>query len=258
MNGRLIIPILIGILATGRVASEEDRSGLFPLGKSWVGDRELPRPFGVGINYHYQKQNYDLIRLSVTLPSISLPPVEAADLKVDNWVREIHLTADLWLLPFLNLFGLIGRIDGETKVIVEPPFDDFMLEYNGVVYGGGANLAMGLGRFFSSLSGIYTQTDLDLSDSSTDAWVLTPKFGMHGRRGAFWVGTMYQEIDERHKGKATIPVLGDVDFDVELDEKDSWSYLAGVRTKFRQHWGMDLEGSVGNRKQMTAFCSYRF
>ncbi len=247
--------VCAGIVGSGGAAYSHPLSAIFPLGEEWAGDRELPSPIGVGMTYHYQKQDYDLVSLQVMLPGLG--PVEGADLMVQNKLDEYNLKVDLWLLPFVNIYGLLGKIDGVTTVELDPPFNEFKIEYGGLVYGGGMTLAVGSKRFFGSVTGVYTQTGVDLSDSSVRVWVVSPRIGIHGRRGACWVGSMYQEADERQRGTATLPVIGDVDFDVELDEKEPWNYLAGLTTGFRKHWNVELEGSVGNRKQVTILLTYR-
>ena len=254
---RNVVLTMVLVVSVTSVAAAE---GLFPLCKSMAGDRQLPLPWGVGITLHQQDQDYDLGRLAIDIPvDLSL----AQDVKVENTVGEANLKLDLWLLPFLNVFGLLGRIEGETTVNLAPFFSDLAVEYDGVVYGAGVTCAAGVGRYFGSLTATYTDTSLDTSDSSVEAWVLSPKVGMtaHARGGhpiVFWVGAMYQEAEEEHEGQITVPVFGDVSYDVLLEEKEPWNYLVGLSTALGEHMSLELEGGLGGRTQLTGSLGWRF
>ena len=257
---RNVALIIVLVMAAMGVSGVRADTGLFPLCKSMAGDRELPRPWGVGITLHQQDQDYSLGRLDVDIPvDLAL----AQDVDVENTVGEANLKVDLWLLPFLNVFGLLGRIDGETTVNLTPFFSDLSIEYAGVVYGAGVTCAGGVGRYFGSLTATYTDTSLDASDSSVEAWVVSPKVGMtaHARGGhpiVFWVGAMYQEADEEHEGQITVPVFGPVRYDVLLEEKEPWNYLVGLSTAVGEHVSIELEGGVGDRTQLTGSIGWRF
>ena len=129
MEGRLRNVVLMMVLAAS-VTSVAAAEGLFPLGKSMAGDRQLPLPWGIGLTLHQQDQDYSLSRLDIDIP-VDLSLVQ--DVEVENTVGEANLKLDLWLLPFLNVFGLVGRIEGETTVNLAPFFSDLAVEYDGVV-----------------------------------------------------------------------------------------------------------------------------
>jgi len=258
LRGSVFALVLFAMLGTAVGAQASD--GLFPLGKSMAGDRQLPLPWGIGLTLHQQDQDYSLARLDIDIP-IDLGLVE--DVEVENTVGEANLKLDLWLLPFLNVFGLVGRIEGETTVNLAPFFSDLAVEYDGVVYGAGVTCAAGVGRYFGSLTATYTDTSLDTSDSSVEAWILSPKVGMraHARGGhpiVFWVGAMYQQADEEHQGQVTVPVFGDVRYDVLLEEEEPWNYLVGLSTSVGEHVSIELEGGMGDRTQLTGSLGWRF
>ena len=236
--------------------SAEPSSPLFPLGRSWAGDRELPRPFGIGLDLYHQTQDYELRNLRLDLPMIDLSQVSR--IEIENATSEESFKADVWLLPFLNVFGIIGNVDGKTTVNPGPPLAELRVNYDGLVYGGGATLAVGGERFFGSISGLLTETDLDFAASSVSAWILTPRFGVRAKSVEFWVGAMYQEAEEHHRGRITVPFFGDVAYDVELEQKEPWNYLVGAGTDIADHWRLELEAGFGNRKHALLVLGYRF
>ncbi|NQT82290.1 hypothetical protein HQ563_04665 [bacterium] len=257
MGKRLLTLIsVVGILVVAGVARAEEQAGLFPLGRSWAGDRELPRPFGIGLNFYHQEQDYHLTSLTVNLPNVGL--AEAAGVGVENTTNEVDVKADLWLLPFLNVFAIVGDVDGETTVDPGPPLSELEVDYEGLVYGGGLTLAAGGKLFFGSVTMVLTGTELDTSSSSVEAWVLMPRFGVHVGRMAFWVGAMYQEAEERHSGHISLPFFGNVNYDVELEEKEPWNYLVGLSAGISKHWNLELEGGFGDREHVVVSVGYRF
>jgi len=233
-----------------------------PLGGSKVDPGRLPRPVGIGLTLYDQSQDYDVTALSFNVPGISIDP--GSDLEIDNKLQEVNLKIDYWLLPYLNVFGLIGNLDGKTKVDLSRadlpiPLSRLTIDYDGEVYGGGVTLSAGSDHFFGSLTGIYTETDLSGEfDSSVEALVITPKVGLYGRRGAFWIGAMYQDASESHAGTVGVPFIGAVDFAVELEEQDAWNFLVGMSGALSEHWFLELEGGVAGRLTSSISITYRF
>ncbi|MDP2899034.1 MAG: hypothetical protein Q8Q12_21060 [bacterium] len=252
----LILVLVVTYVLVTDAPSAEPSSPLFPLGRSWAGDRELPRPFGIGLDLYHQTQDYELRNLRLDLPMIDLSQVSRVE--IENATSEESFKADVWLLPFLNVFGIIGNVDGETTVNPGPPLSELRVDYDGVVYGGGATLAGGIGRFFGSVSYILTKTDLDTATSSVDAWILNPRIGVRANAAEIWVGAMYQEAEEHHRGRIAVPFFGDVAYDVELEQKEPWNYLVGAGTNIADHWRLELEAGFGNRKHALFVLGYRF
>lgn len=252
----------------GSSALAETGRGL-PLWSSLAGDRELPPPFGVSAIVYWQDHGYDLTRLEV---SSAIDPelgqmvgmVDLSAINVDNKVSQIGLKADAWLLPFLNVYALLGYIEGETKVRFGelPPEIGMLLEqidfdYSGVVYGLGGTLAWGAGPFFAAVNGVMTWTDLK-DQTSVEAIVVRPIVGVRHGPLTLWTGAMYQDAEEENKGQFTLPMLGTVDYDLRLEEKEPWNWLVGASYAFNRNWSMEVEFGFGERQQAEAMLSYRF
>ncbi len=252
--------VLVAVLAGAvRPATGEDR--LLPLGKSMAGGAALPLPYGVGVTLHKQDQDYALKSLAIDLPA--LDGALLRNLSVENSTGEANLKLDAWLLPFLNVFALIGRIEGETKVSVPPLIANLTIEYEGVVYGAGMTAAAGVGRWFAALTAICTDTSLDMSDSTVRAWVLNPRVGgtVATRRGSevtCWLGAMYQRADEEHEGRIDVPGLGTVAYDVELEADEPWNMTAGLSTALSKRVSLELELGFLGRTQATGSLGWRF
>ncbi|MCX7591196.1 MAG: hypothetical protein N2255_06160 [Kiritimatiellae bacterium] len=258
------------LTALAAVCAGEEQNRLLPFGKERAGDQKLPLPFGIGLTVHRQNQGYAIRKLNLQfetgIPGMDLSQVSGVE--VDNELLEVDGQFDIWILPFLNLFALVGNIEGETSVggpVVESFLGNSLLvEYEGIVYGCGATLAGAWKRLFASLTYTYTDTNLDQETSSVRAWVLTPKIGLANERGAIWVGAMYQAAEEQQRGRRLINLLFPVpapvriEYDVELEQKQAWNYLGGICTTLGEHWQIQLEGGFGERKQATLSTTYRF
>jgi len=247
----LLVVILTAGLSVGQGNAEEAESG----------GMRLPRKFGVGLTFYTQEQDYVIDSLVVGFPGFN--PSMTKNLKVDNNIQSIHLRADYWVLPFLNVMGMVGRLDGETNVKISElqlpiPLTDLTIGYDGVMYGGGVTLAAGYKRYFATLTTYYTGSDLDITDSSVKALVIAPKAGVRFKRGAVWAGAMYQDAEEDHKGQYVIPGLGKVPFSVVLHQAKPWNFQVGARAGITEHIGLMFEGGLGNRMSADIHGEYRF
>lgn len=262
---RLTVALAIGLAAACLQAADD--AAVLPLARHLAGDRQLPLPFGVGVNVYYQEQDYRLDDIRLDLPPAVDPRMLAEllpQVKVENELREVNLRLDAWVLPFLNVFGIVGYLDGTTDVRIGPPFGTLSIDYDGTVYGAGATAAWSVERLFASLTGLYTDSDLDVTGSSVTTWVAAPKVGyaVPGAAGleylGIYVGAMYQDTEEAHTGRITVPQLGSVGFDVKLQQEEAWNYLAGATLGFTERFAVEVEGGFGDRTHGAVQVTYRF
>lgn len=233
----------------------QESANIFPLGRSMAGERELPLTFGIGLTFYNQVQDYDIEHLEVDLPLFTPEIVASAD--VSNTIDELNLTFDLWVLPFLNVFALVGTIDGMTLVDLET-MPGFSVDYSGNVYGGGFTLAAGGEHLYGSLSTTYTSTDLNRANSKVEAWYVVPRLGYRLKGGSFWVGATYQNADETHAGFLELPFYGPVNYDVSLHESNSINGMFGVNAQLGKHWDLLMEAGLGDRTHVLATLTRRF
>lgn len=261
-------PVAIALAGAPAVA------GVLPLMAEHVDPSLLPEPFGLSVTVYGQDQKYALDRLSVSLPGFSLADVRG--LQIDNHIAEQDAQFDLYLLPFLNLFGFVGNLKGETAIdlssVAVPPtlgappgfaFKNLHIDYHGTVYGVGTTLAGGTDRYFASLTAIWTKEDLKGDfQSSARALVLTPKIGAHTKVGSFWIGAMYQRAQEDHKGtfdlNVGLPQPIPVGFDVRLKQRNDWNGQVGMQARVAKHLDLSLEGGFGDRRSASLGLTYRF
>jgi hypothetical protein len=258
------------ILAIALMASPMTVHADALFGNGLAGDRNLPRTFGIGIDYFRMDQPYRIDSLTFVVPQPSpLPPaIDPSIVLVDNELRNVDIKFDVWLLPFLNVFALYGDIEGETDVDLSglglslPPI---AINYDGDVYGGGLVLAGGGERWFASLTA--TLTDSSLSgefNSSVDATTLQPRIGARiSERAEFWIGGYYIDAEESHSGTTSInlgPLVGGeipVDFAVDLSQKSDFNLSFGGHFMLSDSWEATIEVGGGDRRTMLANFTYR-
>ena len=255
---------LILLLATLLPLSASADSAL-PFMKDLAGDTELPRPWGISIDFYTMEQDYDIKDLQFALPGITLG--DPSQIEVTNEVMHYDIQADVWLLPFLNVFGLIGQVNSDTLVdltkveVTGLPFSlgTLPVSIDGTVYGLGFTLVYGTENWFVSATTTYTETSTSgVLDSSVESLAIQPRIGLIRDNWRFWAGSMYLDVDENHSGTFPLPIIGDVPFSVELATKDNWNYGAGVGYVFSDRANLSFELGFGSRTHTLFNFNVRF
>src|SRR3954471_2085577 len=102
---------------------------------------DLPLPLGLGVSYTYIHQNMVVSDVRIRDRPLNLDLRDAATTTHTGVIR-----ADAWVLPFLNVYGLVGQTIGDTKpVLVFPNGQVYKskVDYERFSYGGGLTLAGG-------------------------------------------------------------------------------------------------------------------
>lgn len=137
-----------------------NNSYLLPLWGQKLGKKGflLPYPIGISVNGYSAVQDVTISDLAV---GVNDKPLESLDdvvgfSKVSAAVQDINVRTDLWILPFLDVYGIFGKTWVQTDVgigsIMNQPVDlNTEADFDGYVYGIGAMLTGGVNSFFFSL-----------------------------------------------------------------------------------------------------------
>lgn len=170
----------------------------FPIWGSKVAARgfSLQYPVGIMLNYSPGSQEVNVSDLKVGIGShepASLDFVKFGQVKAE--IQAVTARADLWVLPFLDVYGIIGKVWSKTSVNVTDPLQ-FHTEanFNGHVVGLGTTIAGGYHGFVSINDINHTWTTLDNLDQKIKTWMITPRIGYNltfpkDRMLTFWIGT---------------------------------------------------------------------
>lgn len=261
MRQLLLIVLLMAPLATS--AQESGSGPLFM--KDLVDDGNFFETWGVGVDYFTMDQDYEIESLQFQIPGVG--DVDPSDILVTNELQHYDLKLDVWVTPFLNVFGLIGRLDADTYVdlsqvtIPGVPFQlgTLPVSYDGTVYGLGANLVYGTDRWFAALNNTWTKTSLNGDfDSSVKSVSIQPRVGLIINKWTVWAGGMWLDTTEKHSGTIDLPVLGSAIFDVDLKTAERWNYAVGIGHIFSPRATLTFEYGFGDRKHTLFNFTYRF
>lgn len=273
-----IKPVAALLVATVLPASAGVVADL-PVGTESAAMPVFRNKFGVEVAYYHQEQPYELSGV----PQLSLPPIpggfaitNASLTNIENEIDHAHIKFDYDVLPFLNLFALAGWVDGQTSLNASgtltqatlPPTMipislPFQIDYDGFVYGIGTTLSYGGENWFTSLTAIYTRTDVDIRNSDIDAFAIMPRVGYRWNGLTVWIGAMYLETDEEHQGTYNVnlgPPIGavPVSYSLNLQQQEEINFLIGLNYEFNENWNATLEAGLGDRESIQVGVQARF
>ncbi len=207
---------------------------VFPLWGRELAKRGIrfPLPAGVGINYAYVDQPIAIDNISIAVNDSEFVDIdefiEFGELR--SKVALLNARADLWVLPFLNLYALGNYvIESQTHVQVTEPFDFTAgATQNGGGGGFGFTGSFGYAGFFGTLDLNWTWNRLSKLSVPVGTFLLTPRVGRNfGRVGpielVMWVGAMNQTIQSDTSGSISLrETLGDADLDPFQEKLADW------------------------------------
>ena len=201
----------------------KDYDNIFPIWGRKAIERgfDLPYPVGININFLYMHQDIAISDLGL---SVNENPTQVVDFiffdKADSRISTVNSRFDLWLFPFLSVYGLIGRAASETKVkIKEPVTFESSADFKGNYYGFGLTTAIGVNQNWLSFDINWAWTDLDKLNEPVRSRIFGIRYGrtikLSGQRKAsFWIGAMNQKLLNTTTGTVLLsevlpPDLGD-------------------------------------------------
>jgi hypothetical protein len=272
---------IVLILSGSAVASDR----LFPLDLSTVPAEtrsKLPLPYGISVNYIYVTEKLDVDNLNLIVNGQSIPS-SLVDLKsLEQHTNVETVRVDLWVLSFLDLYGIGGLVNGDAKkldfsidqaqVAALPPSlqallplsllaPGFSVDYRGNVFGGGATLGGEYGPFLFSYDANYTWTTVDQLDTRVKSIVqgvrVRYRIEAFHSRFSIYTGASNEDIKARQKGSINLGGAH-IEYSLRATAANPWNALAGGQVEFTPHWNLTVEGGFIGRKQFLSSLAYRF
>nr|WP_241210355.1 TonB-dependent receptor [Vibrio ichthyoenteri] len=235
---------------------------------------ELPKAVGISFGYMVLEQGISVD--SIELTGIPVVDMLGVDLEAHGGTQKTEvmtLRADAWLFPFLNVYALVGILEGYSKTDVSISFFDgalkpkktidFELALEGYTSGAGLVLAGGYKNVFGLVDLNYSKTKLSIIDGEIDAIVISPRIGYdltkHGFPLRVWAGAMYQDVEQTLKGN-----LDDIapnmpgGFTVKQHLTTKWNPLLGMQYQVTDSWYLLGEVGLGDRKSAFLSIDHRF
>jgi len=238
----------------------------------------LPRPFGLSLGYMHQDQPFDVGGIFVNGIDVKTPGLAVVN-EVQNEESTYTLRGDVWILPFWNIYGILGRTSGRAvgplaldlspvfPIICKLPGNNcavdtsFKLDYKADVRGYGTTIAGGYKDFFGMIDFNWTTADLDISLTDAKAKVISSRIGWNGKLGIFtgvlWVGVMYQDVSQT----LDLPLdIGENTLLVTIDQstQEKYNYVVGGQWDINRSISVLAELGFGKRKSQMLNLTYRF
>jgi len=238
----------------------------------------LPRPFGLSLGYMHQDQPFDVGGIFVNGIDVKTPGLAVVN-EVQNEETTYTLRADVWILPFWNIYGILGRTSGRAvgplmidldpvlPILCKLPGNScavdttFKLDYKADVRGYGTTIAGGYKEFFGMIDFNWTTADLDISLTDAKAKVISSRVGYNGKIGKFtgvlWVGVMYQDVSQT----LDLPLdIGENTLLVTIDQatQEKYNYVAGGQWDINRSFSVLAEFGFGKRQSQMLNLTYRF
>jgi lipid-binding SYLF domain-containing protein len=257
---------------------------------------ELPLPYGIGLTYAHVDQEQILSDLEVGLNGGAKEPFPFVGFDNARSVSDsLQLKLDAWLFPFMNVFALFGRVDGEAPLNVYidgngmldqlgvtcgpgPPNPlcgllenqtfvlDIEAKFKGNTYGAGTVLAGGWNNWFVTVPISYTYADMEGKETEGATTSVTPRFGRvfnlgdHGNL-ALYTGGSYLRTKLTVQGTEVTPDgLLVIDYTIEQKNKDRWAVVLGGNWDINKRWSWSAEynGFTGSRDAFITSVGRRF
>ncbi|REG91188.1 hypothetical protein [Flavobacterium aquicola] len=187
----------------------------------------LPYSAGVSVNYFWQKSDIIIDNLEVGFnngPQYNLDQIVRF---TDSYVTAsaVNVRPDIWLFPFLNVYGILGKASTSTTInagIWVPDADnnwtnvmDFgtKAEFNATTFGLGMTPTIGIGGGWLALDMNVAWTDVDALDKPAMSFIFGPrlgktiKFNKPDSNIAFWTGAFRVHLKSGTNGSLAIKDL---------------------------------------------------
>lgn len=175
---------------------------------------DLARPLGINVLGLTMKQGIDITNLGLSTGSDPTVPIDVIQFgKNTTTVSSVSGRVDLWLFPFLNVYGFGGPIWANTTVeLVDPVAFTSSVDQTGSTAGLGITGAMGIKRNFLSVDVNWSWNKLEKLSEPVNGRILSMRYGRNIKLGnkqrlALWLGAMNQKFGRETNGSIR---LGDV------------------------------------------------
>jgi len=275
-------PLVAAAQAPGGAAATDD-AGRWPYTLPFLADTavkrgyELPLPLGISGVFYYVERDIEITDVRV---GINGAPLQSAshflDLGSTSHVSVALSRFDAWLLPFLDVYGLLGYVSNNTTtrgtVAVPtlgpgPGVRSFNVSatthLDGFVGGAGFILAGGYRELFVMGDVNYSQTDIGFDDRFR-ALIGSVRTGWNGKildvPTRFWVGGMYWGTRSTAKATIDVPNVGRVKFEADQGPVHPLNATIGASVTLFRRWDAFLEyGFNGDDVQaVSAGLTFRF
>ncbi len=178
---------------------------------------DIPYPAGLMANYIWMDQGIKISNMQLGLKTdnqdIPLTAVDFIDFGENrNTSYAVNFRPDLWIFPFLNVYGLFGYGSSKTEVNLVAPVElKSVVDQKITTAGFGVMTAFGIGPVWMSIDGNWTWTKPELLEKPVLVTVMGLRLGhtftfreRPDRNIAIWVGAMRANMSSETRGEVVM------------------------------------------------------
>jgi len=163
-------------------------------------------PFGVNTNYVFNRMVLEMTDFSLDINGTPLDAINEDTLGFQEIIARtsgLNVRADVWILPFLNFYGIYAENNGSTQVSMNP-FDSGLIELDPVefrssTWGIGTTFVYGWRNVFVSSDVNYTSSGSNILEDRVGFLVASVRVGKrvdfsNNMALAVYVGGMYRNF----------------------------------------------------------------
>jgi hypothetical protein len=233
---------------------------LLPIWGAKVVARGYDIPYSAGVSTNYLTQTSALLLDNLMVGFNNGPMYNLDEIirfnEAEAWASAITVRPDIWLLPFLNVYGLLGKSQSSTTIdagVYLPDIDNEWTEitsfstkadFTGTTMGLGMTPTIGVGGGWIALDMNVAWTDVDALEKPVFTYVFGPRFGKTFKfkkpqqNIALWVGGFRVKFSSETKGSLTLADVVPID---ELQVKvDNGIEVVGEKQVEVDEWWASL------------------
>lgn len=216
----------------------------------------LPYSAGISAQYFWQVSDLVIDNLQIGFNNSEL-------YNVDEFVRfdkaratasAVTVRPDIWLFPFLNIYGILGKSQASTEVgfgFYLPDGDNnftevfsagSLVEFQAQTFGLGITPTIGIGGGFMALDMNVAWSDAPQLNAPTRTFIFGPRFGKNfnlkkpGTAATVWVGGFRVNLSSETNGSMALSeVFEDGDFGGRIDA--GFEKVENAQNQLDSWWG---------------------
>jgi hypothetical protein len=194
---------------------------LLPIWGEKIAKKGFSLPYSAGVSVQYLTQQSDIIINNLQVGFNNGPMYNMDELVRFDQARAtsngINIRPDIWLFPFLNIYGILAKSNTSTAIkagIWIPDSTswkkimdiDTKANFKATTYGFGFTPTVGVGGFFLATDMNVTWTDIDELNKPAFAFIFDPRIGKNfsfknkNRSLAVWVGGFRLKLNSGTSG----------------------------------------------------------
>lgn len=281
---KLLLSILILMLMINvcfcQQSTEQSKHRLLPLARGWFEKQniDLPLPYGVSAFFTYMTRNIDISNVEVAF--LDQPKQSINDFSTFNIINQSTVAAvkaDAWLLPFLNLYGLMGYVSTNATLDATITIDRILFpgpeivipisnnsNIQGNYFGIGSTMVAGHGSWFILGDLNYGYSKLDEFNGKIDFWMFSARTGfqtlLNKNNLRTWIGGIYLSSNRTLQLSVENETIGLIEVDIYQQTKNPFTIQLGTSIGLGKHFEVlaELGTNLSDASLGVLTTTYRF